>query len=331
MIDISIIIPVYNSERYILDCLKSVLATSFENMECIIINDGSTDNTLKTIEKYIADDNRVRVYSTANRGVAMARNLGIKQSKGKYIFFLDSDDYLTANAWQLIQNAITLNKDIYIFNYSEKRGKTPKLAIPIINNNLYYTEIIAELSVYNSYLNSSCGKLFKKEIIEKNTLTFPDSVKFGEDACFVMEYLCYVKSIYVDNKMIFTYRMHSTNTINNFSLTRLEDYDRENKYRKILANHLALENYIPKLTELNAKTFILFCVSIIENCNFKKFNSIRKEIISSNYYREIVIEKHNITFVYRIFFISLMWNNSIICFLALKILRCLKYMKKFFV
>src|SRR5690625_1048731 len=98
MILVSIIIPVYNKEEYLEDCLESVINQSYEKIEIIIINDGSTDGSESIIKKWKNKDNRIKYMSQNNQGVAIARNNGIKVSKGDYIYFIDADDYLSLNA-----------------------------------------------------------------------------------------------------------------------------------------------------------------------------------------------------------------------------------------
>lgn len=99
---ISIIVPVYNSEEYLRLCIESVINQSYKNIEIILINDGSTDNSGEICNTYANNDNRIRVIHTKNNGPATARNIGIENSKGSLIFFIDADDYIENNALELL-------------------------------------------------------------------------------------------------------------------------------------------------------------------------------------------------------------------------------------
>lgn len=115
---VSIIIPVYNKQDYLTDCIDSVLSQDYKNLEVIIINDGSTDNSEKIINKWIVKDYRIRYFTQSNKGVADTRNRGISIAKGEYIFLLDADDLLDKKAISKLVNYINqTNADIVIGNY----------------------------------------------------------------------------------------------------------------------------------------------------------------------------------------------------------------------
>src|SRR5699024_4722048 len=121
---ISIIIPVYNKEQYLNECIKSVIYQKYEDIEIIVINDGSRDNSENIIKEWSIIDNRIKFISQNNQGVARARNKGISLAKGKYIFFLDADDYLEKTAIsKLVTNAKHTKSDIIVGNFYEITGK----------------------------------------------------------------------------------------------------------------------------------------------------------------------------------------------------------------
>ena len=119
MVKFSVIIPVYNSEKYLKECLDSLVNQTFKDFEIICINDGSTDNSKKLLEEYANKDDRINVYSQENQGVGAARNYGMTLAKGKYINFLDSDDILSANA---LKSA---------YEFLEKHAEIDVVSIPI--------------------------------------------------------------------------------------------------------------------------------------------------------------------------------------------------------
>ena len=110
---VSVIVPVYNVEQYLARCLDTVLAQTYENLEVICVNDGSTDNSLNILEHYARFDSRIKIVNKENGGLGSARNAGIKEAEGKYILFLDSDDYIASFAVEhLVKNAEKNNADI---------------------------------------------------------------------------------------------------------------------------------------------------------------------------------------------------------------------------
>lgn len=165
---ISIIIPVYNSEKTLDRCITSIINQSYKNLEIIIVNDGSTDGSLEICQKYSKFDNRINTFNQCNKGVGSSRNLGLNSCKGEYILFIDSDDLIEENYIKtLYQSAILTDADII-----ESGARV------ILNNNvqIYPYEKNEKISIYNnkmyceSYLNfesnvSVWGKLFKRELI----------------------------------------------------------------------------------------------------------------------------------------------------------------------
>ena len=116
MVEISVIIPVYNTEKYLNECLDSIVNQTLSDIEIICVNDGSTDNSLAILESYAKKDNRITVISQENNGQGSARNLGLKNSSGNYICFIDSDDYVDLNMLEkLYDNVILNNSDIVVF------------------------------------------------------------------------------------------------------------------------------------------------------------------------------------------------------------------------
>ena len=119
-IKISIIIPVYNVEDYLSQCLDSVLSQDFDDFEVICVNDGSTDNSLIILEKYAKLDSRIKIISQINGGLGSARNTGLKHANGEYVMFIDSDDYISEGSLKKIYyNAVSNNSDIVIFEFCQ--------------------------------------------------------------------------------------------------------------------------------------------------------------------------------------------------------------------
>ncbi len=190
MTKISVIIPVYNAESHLIQCVNSLLAQTLNTIEFIFVNDGSTDNSQKIIEEFQQKDSRIILINQDNQGVSVARNNGLEIATGDYIGFVDADDYLEKSYYQTLLTAIQKNNsDISCSNFStEINGKFTTTSTNFIKNIPYdkqkiNEELLPEL-IKSSTLNSACNKLYKKNILNK--VTFPVGVTHGEDWIFNM-------------------------------------------------------------------------------------------------------------------------------------------------
>lgn len=198
--DISIIIPAYNAASYIEDCINSVISQTKKELEIIIINDGSTDNTLEIVKKY--KDKRIKLFTTKNNGIGKTRNMGLKKAQGKYIFFLDSDDYIAKNAMEnLYKKAIDLKADIVVGNMLRLKDDNSltkdEINFPEGNLDDNKTQIF-EIPL------GPCGKLFKKDIL---TVNFSEEYKY-EDVPFTANAIKNSKKTIKCNDYIYYYRIH---------------------------------------------------------------------------------------------------------------------------
>lgn len=192
---VSIIIPVYNGEKTIERCIKSILDQNIHNMEVIVVNDGSTDNTMNILEHYGEIDNIVLI-SQKNMGVSAARNIGMKYAAGKWISFVDADDYLEPDCFKTVFSYDNLEKyDLVFWNYYRVTpSKKSSSAIMQRQKKEYNRE---ELFLYvldnkgKQCLSSVYCRLFQRELILKYELLFQENVISNEDRIFMLDYLMY--------------------------------------------------------------------------------------------------------------------------------------------
>lgn len=218
----SVIIPVYNTEKYLEATIKSVLSQSFQNFELILINDGSKDLSGKICDEFKEKDNRIKVFHIKNSGVSTARNIGIKNSQGEWIVFLDSDDLLNYNALQLIYDKKCNNKLVdfisgsfsYIYE-SRSRHETNKY---IFDNGI---NVSYEYGLWNIKI---CIGSFavKKCLIEKNKILFDEDIKYGEDVKFINYCLLNSKKVLVIEEEILSYIIHGNSSISKVNFDRYD-------------------------------------------------------------------------------------------------------------
>lgn len=193
MPEISIIVPVYNTERFVSKCIESILGQSFEDFELILIDDGSTDQSGDICDKYATKDSRVKAIHQKNRGVSAARNRGLDVAQGNYLYFVDSDDYLESNALEIIYPYF-FDSDIdmvcFGFQYRDENSNLIRLN-EYTQKVLIREELIEEFFKSPNRLNGSCwNKIFRKEKI--SALRFDETVSYSEDWIFLFEaiYCC---------------------------------------------------------------------------------------------------------------------------------------------
>jgi glycosyltransferase involved in cell wall biosynthesis/organic radical activating enzyme len=199
---VSICVPVYNTEKYLVRCIKSLLAQTYQNIEIILVNDGSTDSCGLICDEYAKLDTRVVAVHKVNGGEASARNAGVRAARGEYIMFCDSDDEYLPDAVALMIDAIKLDDvDFVIGGYLEKSGQAERFATAHVRR---YSVKEAVLN----YLQSECnygikytistvnGKLFRRDIISDNSIAFDERFVVGNDMLFVCGYLQYARDVY---------------------------------------------------------------------------------------------------------------------------------------
>jgi glycosyltransferase involved in cell wall biosynthesis len=204
---ISVIVPVYNAEKFLHRCIDSILAQTFKDFELILINDGSKDNSGTICDEYAINYSCVRVFHKENGGVSTARNLGLDNAKGRWIAFIDSDDYVDADFLKLYINNIDGTSEIVI------------QSIKVIDHDYVYAtkpqcliegsaiDIMVALKYDDGTIGYIFNKLFSFSIISKNRLRFKEDIRLREDEDFVLRYLLYIKKGRIIDKGGYNYIM----------------------------------------------------------------------------------------------------------------------------
>jgi len=233
---LSIIIPIYNSGKYLKTCLQSVITCPFPEVEFILVNDGSTDNSIEICEAFYKQDDRIRIINIKNSGVSEARNQGILQSKGNYLFFLDADDYLDVSQWKSIEKSIELSIDFVAFSYFtlNEDGSVYEEIFPLTRNETTSISELNRIALSTSSLNTCWGKLLKREIIIDNNISFPKEMKTAEDVIFIINYIQHIKTCLLKNESVLFYRQHISSVMHQVDINiKLDDLEILYNYRMI--------------------------------------------------------------------------------------------------
>lgn len=336
--DLSIIIPTYNAEKHINKCLNSILNQKPKNTEIIIVNDGSTDNTLEICKQYANTNPNIKIITKENAGQGLARNAGLEIATGEYITFIDSDDYFEDNCLNEVLKIIPKEKkDLYIGDYKritenhqiiKLNKRTPKKYTkkhdyPAIINNQINTEN------KTSFGSTACGKFYKLKIIKENNIKFlSERIYFSEDMIFNLEYLKHINEVIILGKIIFNYVMHTT------SFTHKYHDDYFNKLKKMDEYYHSLENYLTIKDfqkNISKKLFEYLKASIINEVKFCKNIGFKQTLTNINKFCNYHTIKQNIdeiinysTGLNKIFAILIKKNMKVGTFIFFKLYLIIK-------
>lgn len=220
---ITVIVPVYNVEDYLEKCLNSIITQTYKNLDILLINDGSTDNSGVICDKYSLIDNRIRVFHQDNRGVSEARNLGLNNSYGEYIGFVDPDDWIEPEMYEVLLNKLLINNsEISICGHTIYHSND---AFDVRTNSLlegiiYKKEALTYLLDINLYEGYLWNKLFSAKLINKFNLRFNKNLAICEDLLFVACYMLNLEYIYYIPKPLYNYIERQGSAINSYSSKR---------------------------------------------------------------------------------------------------------------
>lgn len=218
MIKLSIIMPVYNVENYIEESINSILQQSYNNWELIIVNDGSVDKTGIICDKYSSNDNRIKVIHKDNTGISDSRNIAIKEATGKYIFFIDGDDYLEKNCLDEFIKCINEEIDIYICSFKRIWNNGKSFIFNRYNNiNCNYTltgqDMLKKMYEKNIYECSVWANIYLREFLVSNNIFFNCNLKRDEDEEWLLKVLLLAKKSKLLDIQIYNTRAGRQNSI----------------------------------------------------------------------------------------------------------------------
>ena len=245
---ISVIVPIYNVENYIEKCILSIINQTYTNLEIILVDDGSTDNSSKIIDEYAKKDSRIKVIHKKNEGVSIAKNLGMKESTSNFISFIDSDDTVTPDYIEILyNNLINTNSDISVIGYKVVTENNNILFDSIYGCNLKKDQVIVyegiekikELLLQKTIKNFGC-KLYRKDVL----INFPVGVTY-EDIVFSLEVIMRSKRVVYTNKSLYNYLKRNNSITATISSKNLNDFANAiyNRYILVKENYKELDKY----------------------------------------------------------------------------------------
>jgi glycosyltransferase involved in cell wall biosynthesis len=205
---VSIIVPAYNVEKYISNCIDSLLNQTYPVIEVIIVNDGSKDATPDILNDYPSRDSRVRVIHTENQGVSSARNTGINESKGDYLVFVDGDDYLTTDCVSYMLNIVDstgcdfcLSTECYTNKYEKQSDSS---SIKVLNSDEATALLLSPDMVVGCW-----NKIYKRSLLVSNDISFSSSLFYGEGLTFITQVSQLPITVGVGNRKVYNYRRNN--------------------------------------------------------------------------------------------------------------------------
>lgn len=236
---ISVVVPIYKvKEELLKECIESIMNQSYSDLEIILIDDGSPDNSGKICDDYSKKDKRIKVIHKENGGVSSARNIGIENANGDWITFVDSDDYIEKDFCKKMLNKAIENKcqcviSAYNKVYGQKIETIKKENDLLINGN----EFLKMIFNVQSGFGFCHTKIWKTELIKNNKVKFNETISVGEDALFCMQMSKYIEKLYFLNEPLYNYRFNEESVVRKFD---------KNYYKKYLKSMQIAKKYIAK-------------------------------------------------------------------------------------
>lgn len=226
---VSIIVPIYNAEKFIDQCLNTIVDQSYQNIEIILVNDGSTDQSIDKCIAWEQADSRIRVIDQVNGGVSIARNKGIDVATGELLLFIDVDDYIEQETVKtLVEQQSQTQADMVIYGFyrhlmdgtirKNEGNQTTKMMSSSQFLSQFWQHYEEEIT------NTPFNKLYKSQILKENHIYFPEGITMGEDLLFNLDYLAFTKQILISDSYLYHYMMHPNQATLKVNIAIYEDY-----------------------------------------------------------------------------------------------------------
>lgn len=274
-VDLSIIVPVYNVEKYLKQCLDSLINQTLDNYEIIIINDGSTDSSADIINEYCSINRNIKIINQKNSGLSAARNRGISEASGEYIAFIDSDDYICNDMMKVMLNhAKIYNLDLVVCNHEKVYDDSEKKEVvysDLEEGVLYSGNDLLKKFLINKITPNACDKIYKRDIFNKYNIVFPIGY-YHEDLLTMYKILSNIQVAAYINKDFYKYRCRENSITTSLKLKNILDMeyiiDEINyMFNNLYINKQELQKYIAAFNIIN------FNICVYMSCKIKDKDS----------------------------------------------------------
>ncbi len=276
---VSVIIPVYNVENYLKQCLDSVVNQTLKDIEIICIDDGSTDNSVNILKEYAAKDDRIKVIHQENKGLGGARNTGIKNAHAPYLFFIDSDDWILVDCLEKLYNKITLvDADICIYGLKKYEEQSKEYIIDDYFGLSLYGDCINKLCTYKDIKSSiferfgAVLKFYNREFFIKNDLFYEEGVYFEDVVPHVKSIILASTIVFLDERL-YIYRCDRTDSIMSSSKNSEKVFD-------VFKFFVSVYNFLNKL-EVLPEIEKEFCIFVLNQAYYHSNRILNKKIQKS--------------------------------------------------
>lgn len=304
MIKFSIIIPVYNSEKHIHQCLESVINQTFSDFELILVDDGSRDNSGEICDEYAAKDKRIKVIHQSNSGAHFARKSGLAAASGEYVCFVDADDYIDSGYLETFAHIINKHDpDVAVVDIIRFNDSSQTLLPTKLDDGLYIGEKLINVKknlIHSNTLQkndlgvlkfSLCDKCYKNELIKTHFNNLTENIVLGEDMAITMPLVANCQSLYVSKYVGYYYRDNPTSIVNSF---RKDDFEKDKiliKYldEKMPSHYESISFYLV----FRMKSYLFAAAKA--SASFSEFKDLIKSNFSKKEYERVkdVIKKDN--------------------------------------
>ncbi len=304
MTAISVIVPVFNAAPQLERCIQSLLAQTLASCEFIFINDGSTDDSRTIIEQFQKTDSRIILINQENQGVSAARNAGLSIARGEYLGFADADDTVNPEFFEKMVGLARENKaDVVLSNYLLHQGQKEELIkhgfdqSKLMEATLIKGQVIPYL-IASDALNAVWTKIFKRELVVNNQITFPVGMALGEDGCFNLQAFYHAKLIYATDYAGYHYHENEGSATRNFAQKDYfkpitEEYQRDYS----VYGNFGLKS--PKMTQLKAEKFLSKTLSLLHEythptnkLGVRKAYALISDMLNNPVFRQVITENH---------------------------------------
>ena len=271
---VTVIVPIYNAEKHIQRCLDSIVMQVYQNIEVILIDDGSQDSSLAICHKYADLDERITVFHQANKGVSAARNLGLENMHGKYVVFVDADDWLTPySIYTMVKEGDLTKAQLIVFEYEKNKEFITKKQLHgegktvCLDRDSIYKKIINPYGFYGSVW----AKIFCAEVIKENNIRFDTDIEIGEDLWFVFQYISYIESYYYNEEKVYHYYENEESALRK---NRGSEFDKRLDILKVyekmlLVPNITDESYYKRIVSIYVREL---CEWYSVSCYYKKYD-----------------------------------------------------------